>query len=87
MELKLDFVLREIAGDTLLVPTGQTALDLNGMLTLNEIGTEIWKMLPTVADEEEIVQKILQEYDASPEQVRADVLEFTGKLRELGILA
>ena len=38
MNVKLDFVLREIAGETLLVPAGKTALDLNGMLTLNETG-------------------------------------------------
>ena len=46
MELKREFVLREIAGDTLLIPTGRTALDLNGMLTLNELGAEIWRLLP-----------------------------------------
>ena len=46
MKIKREFVLREIAGDILLVPVGKTALDLNGMLTLNEVGAEIWKMLP-----------------------------------------
>ncbi|MDR0890227.1 MAG: PqqD family protein [Oscillospiraceae bacterium] len=86
MELKLDFVLREIAGDTLLVPAGKTALDLNGMLTLNEVGAFLWKSLPDAADEEALVQGILREYDAQEAQVRADVSEFLGKLRELGIL-
>lgn len=46
MNVKLDFVLREIAGETLLVPAGKTALDLNGMLTLNETGAALWRMLP-----------------------------------------
>ena len=41
MNVKLDFVLREIAGETLLVPAGKTALDLNGMLTLNETGAAL----------------------------------------------
>ena len=49
MKIKREFALREIAGDILLVPTGKTALDLNGMLTLNAVGAEIWKMLPEVA--------------------------------------
>ena len=48
MKIKREFVLREIAGDILLVPTGKTALDLNGMLTLNGVGADIWKMLPEV---------------------------------------
>ena len=86
MNVKKEFVLREIAGDLLLVPTGKTALDLNGMMTLNEVGAEIWKMLPEVEDEEEIVRRLLQEYDATAEAIRPDVSAFLGKLRELGIL-
>lgn len=86
MKIKLDFVLREIAGDTLLVPAGKTALDLNGMLTLNEVGAEIWKMLPEAEDEEEIVQRLLQDYEAEPAQVREDVSEFINRLKELGIV-
>ena len=86
MNIKREFVLREIAGDLLLVPTGKTALDLNGMMTLNEVGAEIWKMLPEVKDEEEIVRRLLQEYDATAEEIRPDVSAFLDKLRELGIL-
>lgn len=86
MKIKLDFVLREIAGDILLVPAGKTALDLNGMLTLNEVGAEIWKMLPEVENEEEIVERLLRDYDAEPAQVREDVSEFLDRLRGLGIL-
>ena len=86
MKKKLDFVLREIAGDLLLVPTGKTALNLNGMLTLNEIGGEIWKMLDDVDSEEEIVERLLQEYEVGEEELRQDVHEFLNKLRELGIL-
>lgn len=86
MKVKREFVLREIAGDLLLVPTGKTALDLNGMMTLNEVGAEIWKMLPEVEDEEEIVQRLLKEYEATAEQIRPDVVAFLGKLRELNII-
>lgn len=31
-----DYILREIAGETILVPTGASADHFNGMLTLNE---------------------------------------------------
>ena len=86
MEIKLNFVLREIAGETLLVPTGKTALNLNGMLTLNEAGAEIWKLLPEVRDEEELVIRLLQEYDVSEETLRADVSEFLDRLKKLGII-
>lgn len=86
MKIKREFVLREIAGDILLVPTGKTALDLNGMLTMNEVGADIWKMLPEVKDADEIVSRLLQEYEADPAEVKRDVEEFLDKFRELGIL-
>ena len=65
MNVKLDFVLREIAGETLLVPAGKTALDLNGMLTLNETGAALWRMLPEAADAEALTQGLLQEFEGA----------------------
>ena len=87
MNVKLDFVLREIAGETLLVPAGKTALDLNGMLPLNETGAALWRMLPEAADAEALTQGLLQEFEGAPaEQGRADVEEFLARLRELGFV-
>lgn len=86
MKLKMDFVLREIAGDMLLVPRGKAALDLNGMLTLNEVGAEIWNMLPEVETQEEIVSRLVKLYEADPEQIKNDVSEFLEGLTKLGIL-
>ena len=86
MDIKLEFILRDIAGDLLLVPAGKSALDLNGMLTLNEMGGEIWKLLPQVRDEEELIQRLLEEYEVGEEELRADVTEFLDSLRKLGIL-
>lgn len=86
MHIKLDFILRDIAGDLLLVPAGKSALDLNGMLTLNEVGAEIWNLLPQVEDEEELIAKLLEEYDVEEAELRKDVTEFLDSLRKLGIL-
>ncbi len=86
MEIKLDFVLREIAGDLLLVPAGKTALDFNGMITLNEMGGEIWRLLPQVADENELISRLLAEYEVQEDVLRRDVEAFLGELRELKII-
>ena len=86
MEIKLDFVLREIAGDLLLVPAGKTALDFNGMITLNEMGGEIWKLLPYVKDEEELISRLLEEYEVQEDVLRRDVNAFLGELKTLNIL-
>ena len=86
MEVKMDFVLRDIAGDLLLVPAGKAALDLNGMLTLNEVGGEIWRLLPEVKDEEELVRRLLELYEVEEPELRKDVADFLDSLRKLGNL-
>ena len=86
MKVKMEFVLRDIAGDLLLVPAGKAALDLNGMLTLNEVGAEIWRLLPEVADEEELIARLLDLYEVEEEELRKDVDDFLESLRKLGIL-
>lgn len=86
MEVKMDFVLRDIAGDLLLIPAGKAALDLNGMLTLNEVGGEIWRLLPEVKDEEELVRRLLELYEVEESELRKDVADFLDSLRKLGIL-
>ena len=35
MKIKGEFIMRELVGEILLVPVGQTALQFNGMITLN----------------------------------------------------
>ena len=86
MKVKLDFVLRDIAGDLILVPAGKAALDLNGMLTLNEVGAEIWHMLPEARDEEDLIHKLLEVYEVEEEVLRKDVREFLEALEKLGII-
>lgn len=86
MKIKKDFVLREVAGDTLLIPTGQTTLDINGMICLNEMGAEIWKLLPEVEDEEALIARLLDEYDVQEAILREDVRAFLDKLCQVGVL-
>ena len=86
MKLKREFVLRQIAGDHLLIPVGKTALDMNGMLTLNEMGAFLWQKLPQAQTEAELTDLVLAEYEADRATVEKDVAELLDKLRKLGIL-
>ena len=86
MEIKKELIKREIAGDFILVPVGKSTLDSNGLFALNELGAFIWDILPDVAAEEEIVSRILDEYDVDRETAAKDVAEFMGKLREMNII-
>lgn len=86
MKIKDDYVLRNIAGDYVLVPTGDAAAKYNGLFGVTEVGARIIELLPECGSEEEVAAKILEEYDADGETVAHDVADFISKLREQGIL-
>lgn len=85
MKLKAQLVKREIAGDTILVPVGETT-KLQGLLTINETGAAIWDVLPEAENEEAIVERLYEEFDVERDVLRQDVHAFVAKLRELDIL-
>ncbi|MBQ6851034.1 MAG: PqqD family protein [Oscillospiraceae bacterium] len=86
MKIKKQLIKRDIAGDTILVPVGKTVYDSNGLFVLNEVATFIWDNLPELDTQEEIVAKILEEYEVSQEEAAKDTAEFLGKLREMQII-
>lgn len=86
MKLNPDFIPRELMDDFLLLPSGQAALDFNGIITLNEMGRAIFQLLPQVESEAELTQRLLEEYDVGEAELRADLSEFLGQLRERNIL-
>lgn len=87
MRVEKEFVLREIAGDYIIIPTGKTVLEFNGLVTVNEVGVSLWKMLQEEVTFEELVKGILEEYDVDEAVAREDIREFLDKIIESGILA
>ena len=86
MKLKDGFILREVAGQIVVLPSGDD-LDLNMMITLNEVGKFIWVLLEEETDEAAIVTAILNEYDVDRETAETAVAGFVQKLKEHGFLA
>ncbi|MBP3451668.1 MAG: PqqD family protein [Agathobacter sp.] len=86
MKVSKEFVLREIAGDYIIIPTGKTVLEFNGLITVNEVGVSLWKMLQEEATFEELVKGVLDEYDVEEAVARKDIQEFLDRLIEGGII-
>ena len=86
MKISKEFILREIAGEYILVPVGKTALTFNGLVTVNEVGAIIWGMLEKGSDVSTIVNGILDEYDVDEQTATADVLEFISYLKSNNII-
>lgn len=86
MKASKDFILREIAGEYILVPAGAASTRLNGLITLNELGWFIFKTLETEQTLDSLTDAITAEYDVAREVARADALEFLQQLNKAGVL-
>jgi hypothetical protein len=86
MKVNKDFVMREIAGDYILVPTGETALIFNGLISVNETAAFLWEQLKDDVTEDDLVEALFSEFDVDKEIARKDADDFIGQLREMSIL-
>lgn len=68
-----DFILREIGGESILVPVGDVGPFENSMLTLNETSAFLWKLFMEGCTTAEALEKALQEY-TSEEEDKKDII-------------
>lgn len=86
MRIKEGFMLRNIAGQWVVVPLGTRVVEFNGIMTLNESGAVLWRKLEQEADEDDLVREILAEYDVDEATAKADVREFIRDVRDRKII-
>ena len=86
MKIKDGFILRKIADSYVVVPVGSLSLDFSGVITLNETGAFLFELLQKGADREELLSKLLEEYNVTPEKADADLEIFLQKVKEADVL-
>jgi len=86
MHIVPGFVIREIAGENIAIPTGDAARRLSGMITLNECGRFLFELLQTEQTRESLVEALLAEYEIDRDTASADTEEFISRLKQCGFL-
>ncbi len=82
---RANVVLREVAGERLLVPIRRDVADLRAIFVVTGIGAFIWELLDGARPLDAVLAAILDRYDVSAEQARADLSSFVERLSEAGI--
>lgn len=85
MKLKDGFIMRTVAGETVVLPTGGVT-DLDMMITLNDTARFLWERLIVGAEADELVQALLSEYEVTEEVATRSVNAFIDKLKERDFL-
>lgn len=86
MKLKENLVLREVAGTWVVLPLAEKVLDFNGMLSLNETGVILWRLLETGSTREEMATALTEEYEVGFDQALSDVDEYLEVLKRAGCI-
>ncbi|WP_392886259.1 PqqD family protein [Eubacterium limosum] len=86
MRIKEGYMLREAAGETVVVPFGEEALNFQGIISLNETGALLWKQLEQGCEKKDLVQALLDEYEVDAETAEKDVNEFLKLAGDAGLI-
>lgn len=85
MKIKEGFVVREVAGEYVVMNLGGEA-SFDGMITLNETGALIWKAIENGKNADEIAGKIVSEYEIDKETALNDIKKFIEKMNGAGVI-
>lgn len=86
MKIVKEFIAREIAGEYVLVPTGATTQEFNGLITLSETAKFIWDQLEKVDSFNSLVEAIVEEYEIDKETAAQDATDFLNSLAMNGFI-
>ena len=82
--LKPGYVLREIAGEHLAIPV--TAENSSDIVVLNPVSAILWTELEGGRTIKELTDKICENFDITPDEAQADIVEFVNYLVEKNVV-
>lgn len=84
MKINPKFNLRNVGGKNIIV--SELTMKFDGIITVNDTGEFIWRMLENGAEEEGIVKALARECNTAEDEIREDVSDFIKSLKKAGIV-
>jgi hypothetical protein len=86
MKVVKQVILRTIAGESMLVPIGETVNEYNGLFLLTESGKLLWEAIQSGKEGEELASVLVENYGIELAEATQDTKDFVDKLIEMGIV-
>lgn len=86
MRIKQGFVMRDVAGQAVVIATGDASKDFHGMVKLNQTAADVWRGVEEGLDAQAIAQRLVADYDVDAERALADVEALVARMREQGFV-
>lgn len=81
-----DFLLREVAGEAVLVPVGEAGIFENSVISLNETCSFLWKLFQEPKTEEEVLAEARKEYSDPDGEMEQGIKDFIREYLKYGLL-
>ena len=86
MKVKKGFLIREVAGQPVVIPGKEMSGSFSGMIKLNDAGKYIWQELEQDRTEDELIAGLAKTYNIPVEMAREDVQAFLAQMKAEGFL-
>ena len=86
MRIVPGFLIREIAGETVAIPSGQAAHHLSGLVVINGCGRFLFDLLQSEQTEASLLHSMTDTYDVDEVTALVDIREFLDVLRKNDML-
>lgn len=84
MKKKENFILRNIAGEHIMMPVGPTALKFSGLILANDVSAFIWDNIEKADSPEEMAELICGQFEADYDEVQKDVTLLFEEMKKAG---
>lgn len=86
MKIKDGFILKDVAGNKIVIATGEQRINFNGIITFNQVGAVVFDMLDGTNSVEDIVSRISEDYGVSYDIVKNDVEKLIEKMKNHNLI-
>lgn len=86
MKAKNGFVLRNIVGEHMLMPTGSNIGTFKGAVLMNEVASFVWEKLQEPISRDDLLSAILDNYEVDEAKAAADLDALLEKMREYDVI-
>lgn len=86
MKIRSGYILRQVMDIYVVIGIGSEAYVPNQIMSLNETGAFLWGLLEQGTEKQDLVDRMVQEYDVDTQTAEKDVEKFLAQLREKALI-
>jgi hypothetical protein len=86
MKASTGFILRNLAGEYVVMPAGDNIGAFGGAILMNELSAFVWEQLKVSVSRDELLARILDRYEVEEKTAAADLDALLAEMKRMGII-